>query len=104
MSIALDIHAVSKRFGALTALDDVSLAVQAGEFFALLGPNGAGKTTLISCMAGLTRPDSGHVGIMGHDVQLDYRAARRALCGPVGRKGGLNVCTLGAMCQNRLLF
>jgi len=79
MTIALDIQAVSKRFGALTALDQVSLSVEAGEFFALLGPNGAGKTTLISCMAGLTRPDSGHVRIMGHDVQHDYRAARRAL-------------------------
>lgn len=79
MTIALDIQAVSKRFGALTALDQVSLSVEAGEFFALLGPNGAGKTTLISCMAGLTRPDSGHVRIMGHDVQRDYRAARRAL-------------------------
>jgi len=79
MTIALDIQAVSKRFGALTALDQVSLSVEAGEFFALLGPNGAGKTTLISCMAGLSRPDSGHIRVMGHDVQHDYRAARRAL-------------------------
>lgn len=76
MTIALDIQAVSKRFGALTALDQVSLSVEAGEFFALLGPNGAGKTTLISCMAGLSRPDSGHIRVMGHDVQHDYRAAR----------------------------
>ena len=76
---ALDIRSVSRRFGALQALDDVSLRVEPGEFFALLGPNGAGKTTLISIVAGLTRPDAGTVSVMGHDVQRDFRAARRAL-------------------------
>ena len=50
---ALVIDHVTKRFGAFTALDDVSFSLEQGEFFALLGPNGAGKTTLISCMAGL---------------------------------------------------
>jgi ABC-2 type transport system ATP-binding protein len=68
-----------KRFGSLQALDDVSLDIQQGEFFGLLGPNGAGKTTLISILAGLTRADSGHAEIMGHDVLHDYRQARRAL-------------------------
>jgi ABC-2 type transport system ATP-binding protein len=68
-----------KRFGSLQALDDVSLDIQQGEFFGLLGPNGAGKTTLISILAGLTRADSGHAEIMGHDVRHDYRQARRAL-------------------------
>ena len=76
---ALDIRAVRKRYGALVALDDVSLTVEPGEFFALLGPNGAGKTTLISVVAGLARPDGGSVRVMGHDVQRDFRAARRAL-------------------------
>ena len=68
-----------KRFGSLQALDDVSLDIQQGEFFGLLGPNGAGKTTLISILAGLTRADSGHAEIMGHDVLRAYRQARRAL-------------------------
>ena len=79
MTIALDIQAVSKRFGALTALDQVSLSVEAGEFFALLGPNGAGKTTLISCLAGLSRPDAGQIKVMGHDVVRDFRESRRCL-------------------------
>jgi ABC-2 type transport system ATP-binding protein len=71
--------ALHKRFGSLQALDAVSLDVQQGDFFGLLGPNGAGKTTLISILAGLTRADSGHAEIMGHDVRRDYRLARRAL-------------------------
>ncbi|OWY37224.1 ABC transporter ATP-binding protein [Xenophilus sp. AP218F] len=79
MSQAIEIQAVSKRYGQLQALDQVSFTVAPGEFFALLGPNGAGKTTLISAMAGLGRPDSGSIRIMGHDVQRDFRQARMAL-------------------------
>jgi ABC-2 type transport system ATP-binding protein len=61
------------------ALKNVSLDIQPGEFFGLLGPNGAGKTTLISVLAGLARPSTGTASVCGHDVQLDYRQARRAL-------------------------
>ena len=68
-----------KRYGALQALDGVSLAVEEGEFFGLLGPNGAGKTTLISVIAGLARADAGTVKVMGADVVADYRQARRLL-------------------------
>jgi ABC-2 type transport system ATP-binding protein len=57
----------------------VSLQVEQGEFFALLGPNGAGKTTLISVLGGLALADSGGAAVMGHDVQADFRAARRAV-------------------------
>jgi ABC-2 type transport system ATP-binding protein len=70
---------VRKRYGALQALDGVSLSVEAGEFFGLLGPNGAGKTTLISVIAGLARADAGRVSVMGADVVTGYRAARRML-------------------------
>lgn len=76
---AIDIRTISKRFGSLTALNAVSLQIEQGEFFALLGPNGAGKTTLISALAGLSRPDSGEVRVMGHDVIQDYKNARRNL-------------------------
>ncbi len=61
------------------AVDNVSLNIEEGEFFALLGPNGAGKTTLISMLAGLSRPTSGHVQVLGSDVQTDYANARRKL-------------------------
>ena len=80
---AVSFQHVSKSFptkrGELHALRDVSLDIEAGEFFGLLGPNGAGKTTLISILAGLTRATSGQVLVHGHDVQSDYQAARRLL-------------------------
>ena len=79
MTHAISIESVSKRFGSLQALDDISFTVEQGEFFALLGPNGAGKTTLISAMAGLSRPDSGHIRIMRHDTVRDARSARMTL-------------------------
>ena len=63
----------------LQALTDVSLQIEHGEFFVLLGPNGAGKTTLISVLAGLAKPSSGKASVCGHDVILDYQAARRSL-------------------------
>src|SRR5205085_192610 len=68
---------VTKRYPKLTALDDVSLEIRAGEIFALLGPNGAGKTTLISIVAGLVRATEGVVTVLGHDVVSDYRFTRR---------------------------
>ncbi len=77
MSFALDIQAVTKQYGSLTSLSNVSLQVREGEFFGLLGPNGAGKTTLISIVAGLVRANSGHVSVMGHDVVTDFRQARK---------------------------
>ncbi len=80
---AVSVRQVAKTFArarqTVAALRDVSLEIEAGEFFGLLGPNGAGKTTLISCMAGLCRQDMGSIRILGHDTRFDYRAARRAL-------------------------
>jgi ABC-2 type transport system ATP-binding protein len=77
--LALSIRDVKKAYGTLQALDGVSLEIEQGEFFGLLGPNGAGKTTLITSMAGLCTPDSGSILVMGHDVQKDFRIARRQL-------------------------
>jgi ABC-2 type transport system ATP-binding protein len=79
MTPAIHVEQVSKHYGALRALDGVSLTIERGEFFGLLGPNGAGKTTLIHILAGLTRASGGRARVMGHDVVEDYRAARRAL-------------------------
>lgn len=76
---AIAFEDLSKNYGSLKALDHINLEIQEGEFFGLLGPNGAGKTTLISILAGLCRPSSGHARVMGHDVQADFRIARRLL-------------------------
>ena len=56
---------VVRRFGDVTAVDDVSLRVERGEIFGLIGPNGAGKTTLLNCLEGLDRPTSGSVTVLG---------------------------------------
>jgi ABC-2 type transport system ATP-binding protein len=79
MTAAIEIRHISKKFGALCALEDVSFNVQEGEFFGLLGPNGAGKTTLINILAGLARASAGEARVMGWHVERDYKRARRAL-------------------------
>ena len=79
MPPAIRIQEVRKQYGALKALDGVSLDIERGEIFGLLGPNGAGKTTLISVVAGLARADTGSVEVMGSDVVKEYRSARRML-------------------------
>ncbi len=64
----IELRNVTKRFGELTAVDDLSLTVKAGEFFGFLGPNGAGKTTTIKMMTGLFAPTSGTIVINGYDL------------------------------------
>jgi multiple sugar transport system ATP-binding protein len=67
---------VSKTYGAQTALRDLSLEIEDGEFFVLLGPTGAGKTTTLRLIAGLDKPDSGAIFIGGEDVR-EWSAAQR---------------------------
>jgi ABC-2 type transport system ATP-binding protein len=76
---AVDIASVSYRYDDFTAVDDLSLSIVEGEFFALLGPNGAGKTTLLNMLMTVTPPTAGHVSIMGHDVVRDIKEVRRSL-------------------------
>jgi spermidine/putrescine transport system ATP-binding protein len=64
----LEIQDVSRRFGDFTAVDRVSLAIEAGEFFTLLGPSGCGKTTLLRMIAGFDRPDGGTIRLNGEDL------------------------------------
>src|SRR5260370_20291279 len=64
----LESAGTSQRFGATTAVDDVSLGVERGAFYALLGPSGCGKTTLLRMIAGFETPDSGRIVIDGVDV------------------------------------
>lgn len=79
MTLAIRVDHVSKSYGELRALNDISLEIEQGEFFGLLGPNGAGKTTLISILAGLCRADTGLVEVMNTNIQTDFRLARRLL-------------------------
>src|SRR5690348_3483753 len=72
------IHLV-KKFGELVAVNDLSLTVGRGEFFAVLGPNAAGKTTTIRILAGLIKPTSGIARVGGFDVQTHPLEARRRL-------------------------
>ncbi len=65
---AIEVRHIVKRFGTVTALDDVSLSIPAGEMFFLLGPSGCGKTTLLRILAGLETPDAGTVYFNGRDV------------------------------------
>jgi len=80
--IVLQVQGLTKRFGAITAVDSLTLDVHQGEVFGLLGPNGAGKTTSISMMCGLLEPDSGDIFIRGlpvHGGQVRVRT-RVGMC------------------------
>src|ERR1700751_3262877 len=74
----LELSAVSKRFGGLRALSEVSLSVAPGEVLGLIGPNGAGKSTLIACITGVLRTDGGSVRFQGNEIQRlsPHRRAR----------------------------
>lgn len=76
MTSAIDIQAISKRYGDTTALDNVTFSVPRGSLFGLIGPDGAGKSTLYRIMTTLIRPDSGKAEIAGLDIAKDYRKIR----------------------------
>lgn len=75
----IELDQLVKKFGGLVAVNDVSLKVGRGEFFAMLGPNAAGKTTTIKLLTGLIKPTSGCARICGYDVQTQPLEARRRL-------------------------
>src|SRR5687767_8018692 len=74
MTSAITLDRLSKRYGAVEAVKDLSLTVERGEMFGLIGPDGAGKTTTIRTICGLQRPDSGSVRVLGLDPRRDHRA------------------------------
>jgi len=76
---AVAIAGVKKQYGKTVALKGIDLEVRRGEFFGLLGPNGAGKSTLINIIAGLVRASAGRIAVLGHDVERNFRAARKSL-------------------------
>ena len=75
----LAITALVKKYGAFTAVDKVSFAVQPGEIFGLLGPNGAGKTSIISCIVTLESPTAGSIEVFGEDVVRNPLAAKQKI-------------------------
>jgi sodium transport system ATP-binding protein len=75
----IEVSGLTKRFGELTAVNDVSFAVAAGEIFGLLGPNGAGKTTALRILATLLRADAGEARVCGCDITRDPEGVRRVI-------------------------
>ncbi len=70
-SASLNVSGLTKRFGAKTAIEDISFSVASGEIVALLGPNGAGKSTTFACLAGLARPNAGTIRFDGRLLESD---------------------------------
>ena len=81
MTAILVAEKLSRNFGGIQAIDDLSFALNEGEIIALIGPNGAGKTTLVNLLTGVIRPSSGRIRFEGNDVtaQRPFEAARRGL-------------------------
>ncbi len=74
---AIEVEHISKSYGEVAALRDVSFDVEAGELFGLIGPDGAGKTTLFRLLTTLLKPDAGRASVVGLDIVNDYRDIRK---------------------------
>jgi ABC-2 type transport system ATP-binding protein len=85
---AIDVAGLSKRYGPIRAVDDLSLTVERGEVFGLLGPNGAGKTTTVEILEGYRRPDAGDVRVLELDPWRDGPRLRPRI-GVMLQEGGL---------------
>lgn len=99
---AIELRGLTKRFGTVTAVEDVSLEIPAGQVFGLLGPNGAGKTTTIKMMAGLVTPTSGTARLGGYDIGTDRSQAVQQLGAVL--EGSRNVYWSLTAWQNLLYF
>ena len=76
---AIDVRNLTKSFGNLVAVDNISFSIARGEIFGLLGPNGAGKTTTISMLSTIQKPTSGTATVNGHDVVAEEDAVRKSI-------------------------
>ena len=79
MTSAISIKNLCKNYGDLKAVDDISLDIKKGEFFALLGPNGAGKTTTINIISSLTNKTKGTIRIFDHDLEKESIEAKKLI-------------------------
>ena len=75
----IEVSALSKSYGAVTAVDSLSFGVAAGEVLGLVGPNGAGKTTTLRCLCGIIHPTSGAIRVAGHDLRTEGPGAKAQL-------------------------
>ena len=76
---AVSLTGVTKKFGAITAVNDISLTIEQGEMFALVGPDGSGKTTVIRMLCGITVPTAGDLSVLGCDVRTKITEVRRQI-------------------------
>jgi branched-chain amino acid transport system ATP-binding protein len=110
--LACELSGVTKAFGAVKAVDDVSLTVGAGSLTCLIGPNGAGKSTLLGCISGFHLADTGVVRVAGHDVTRwpPHRRARQGLATvfqttrPLAELDVLDNAAVGAHVRSRAGF
>ena len=77
--VRIEAHALTKRYGSLTAVRDLNFSIESGEVLGFLGPNGAGKSTTMKMLTGFLTPTSGTASINGHDIISDSLAARRCI-------------------------
>jgi ABC-2 type transport system ATP-binding protein len=70
-ALAIDVRGLTKRFGAVTVVSDVTFDVHTGEVFAFLGPNGSGKSTTIRMLCGILQPTAGEASVLGYDIRTD---------------------------------
>src|SRR3990172_2353759 len=75
----IEVEHLTRRFGDLVAVDDVSITVRRGEIFGLLGPNGSGKSTVIRMLCGVLEPTSGRATVLGHDAATESEAIKRRI-------------------------
>jgi len=79
VSSTITVAGLSRRFGNLTAVDEVSFEVRRGTIFGLLGPNGSGKSTIIRMLCGVLPPSAGDASVLGHDIRTDSEAIKRRI-------------------------
>jgi branched-chain amino acid transport system ATP-binding protein len=104
MSAVLEITGLSKRFGGLDAVSNLTFSIQEGEIFGLIGPNGAGKSTVFNLINGVFAPDTGRIIFQGEDItgEEPFRVARRGLARahqivqPLAEMTVMDNCAVGA--------
>src|SRR5205814_8425889 len=102
MSPFLSVEHVSKRFGGVQALGDVSFDVIEGEIFGLIGPNGAGKTTVFNCVSGLVQPDQGNIRFRDTPI-TKLPVHRRSLLGIARTFQNLNLLVRLSVLENLMI-